>query len=242
MPSDSIYIHKKSVEDFTFNSEVSNVFDDMVTRSVPLYNETQNLIVDFIVDNIKNDNSIYDLGCSTGTTLILLRRKLTEFQKGNPLIGVDLSKSMLEKAEEKIKKLNLQKINLIHGDITNDLEFEKSGCFILNLVLQFIRPINRQKILNNLFNNLKEDGILVLYEKFIDTSSFFTRRYIDMYYTFKTQNNYSQIEIAKKREELENVLIPYTFNENIDMLRKAGFKEVSLAFKYLNFGVIFAKK
>ena len=199
MPSDSIYIHKNSVEDFTFNSEVSNVFDDMVSRSVPLYFETQNLIVDFIVDSIINDDSIYDLGCSTGTTLILLRKKLAENKKKNPVIGIDLSESMLEKAEEKIKKLDLQNIELIHGDITNNLNFENSGCFILNLVLQFIRPINRQNILNNIFSNLKRDGILVLYEKFIENSSFFNRRYIDMYYNFKAQNNYSKIEISKKR-------------------------------------------
>ena len=38
MSKDEIYRHKlRNIEDFQFDSSVSNVFDDMVDRSVPDY-------------------------------------------------------------------------------------------------------------------------------------------------------------------------------------------------------------
>ena len=52
----------------------------------------------------------------------------------------------------------------------------------------------------------------------------------------------SALEIAQKREALENVLIPYRLGENIDMLTRAGFREVDVFFKWYNFAGIVAVK
>jgi tRNA (cmo5U34)-methyltransferase len=39
----------------------------------------------------------------------------------------------------------------------------------------------------------------------------------------------------KKREALENVLVPYTNRENIQLFKNAGFKNVEILFQWANF-------
>jgi tRNA (cmo5U34)-methyltransferase len=59
--------------------------------------------------------------------------------------------------------------------------------------------------------------------------------FIDTYYSFKRRNGYSDNEIARKREALENVLVPYTISENLEMIRRNGFKIVDTFFQWYNF-------
>ena len=58
--------------DFKFNKEVVTVFDDMVVRSVPFYIEMHRMIGELTKDFAVKNTNVYDLGCSTGTTLINL--------------------------------------------------------------------------------------------------------------------------------------------------------------------------
>ena len=48
MEMDKIFSQKiEQVADFKFNEDVAHVFDDMVSRSVPFYNEIHRIILDF---------------------------------------------------------------------------------------------------------------------------------------------------------------------------------------------------
>ena len=44
-------------------------FDDMVGRSVPFYAELQRMTAEIASDFAVDGTNLYDLGCSTGTTL-----------------------------------------------------------------------------------------------------------------------------------------------------------------------------
>jgi tRNA (cmo5U34)-methyltransferase len=59
---------RRRVEDFKFDRSVATAFDDMVTRSVPFYAEIQRMVGDLAADFAVADTSVYDLGCSIGTT------------------------------------------------------------------------------------------------------------------------------------------------------------------------------
>ena len=65
---------------------------------------------------------------------------------------------------------------------------------------------------------------------------------IDCYYDFKQEQGYSQYEIAQKREALENVLIPYTELENIEMAERCGFSHCECIFRWANFATFIAIK
>jgi tRNA (cmo5U34)-methyltransferase len=54
---------------------VASVFDDMLSRSVPYYQDVIKLISSLSAKNLKDDDIVYDLGCSTATTLLEISRK-----------------------------------------------------------------------------------------------------------------------------------------------------------------------
>ena len=156
------------------------------------------------------------------------------------LTGIDNSKPMLEQARKKIKAFN-SKIKLIHADILKN-DFPVSKIIILNYTLQFIRPIERENFLKKVFSKLEKKGLLILSEKIITENSILNKHLIDIYYDYKKKMGYSDYEIAQKREALENVLIPYTEQENIRLLKSVGFDEVETIFKWANFSTFLVLK
>ena len=58
---------------------------------------------------------------------------------------------------------------------------------------------------------------------------------MELYYDFKRRNAYSDVEIAGKREALENVLVPYRIDENLALFRRNGFEIVETFFQWYNF-------
>ncbi|NQZ60390.1 MAG: hypothetical protein HRT88_23330 [Lentisphaeraceae bacterium] len=62
------------------------------------------------------------------------------------------------------------------------------------------------------------------------------------YENFKAGNGYSDLEIANKRQALENILVPGSLDENISQLTDAGFEETETIFKWLNFATFAAFK
>ncbi len=71
-PKDEVFREPQPVADFNFGEKVAAVFDDMLDRSVPFYQEIQRMIAEMAADFAVDGTNIYDLGCSTGTTLLNL--------------------------------------------------------------------------------------------------------------------------------------------------------------------------
>ena len=97
MEMDKIFSQRiEQVTDFKFNEDVAHVFDDMVSRSVPFYNEIHRIILDFSNYFLPKENGVvYDLGCSTGTTITLLDKHLASLKKSCDFIGIDNSAPMI---------------------------------------------------------------------------------------------------------------------------------------------------
>jgi tRNA (cmo5U34)-methyltransferase len=58
-------------------------------------------------------------------------------------------------------------------------------------------------------------GCLILVEKVTVKDSLLNCLFIKYYYALKRRNGYSAMEIAQKREALENIMIPYRLDENL---------------------------
>jgi len=222
--------------DFTFNAEVAAVFDDMLVRSVPHYLEQQALIQEIARKFFLPGTRAYDLGCSTGTTLIRLADTLGPDAS---LVGVDNSEPMLAKARENLRDAGVQnQVDLICADLNEDLtnaSFENASVATLCWTLQFIRPLRRDAVVRWIFDGMVEGGALICCEKVLTNSSDMNRYFIDFYYDFKRRNGYSEEEILKKREALENVLVPYRTDENFELFRRSGFRIVETFFQWYNF-------
>lgn len=220
--------------DFDFDDRVADVFDDMLARSVPFYDEVQCMITEIIAQLVGEEPVIYDLGCSTGTTLLLLAKKLAG--KDPRLIGLDSSEAMLRQAQLKHEKAGLAGVvTWMSHDLNQAIAIEPADAVIMNLTLQFIRPPLRDGLVSSIHRRLKSGGCFIMVEKVLADNPILNRTHIELYHRFKKRKGYSEMEIAQKREALENVLIPYRVSENIELLKKCGFRDADVFFRWYNF-------
>jgi len=233
---------RQRLEDFNFGKETAVVFDDMLERSVPYYDEIQRMVGELVGDFAVDGKNIYDLGCSTATTFLNLARSIPE-NVAPRFIGIDSSPEMLDIARQKLSKAGFAwPFELRCADLNKGVQIDEACVILLVLTLQFIRPLRRLGLMREIHRGMTDEGCLILVEKVLGESSTFNRLYIKHYYEMKKRNGYSELEIAQKREALENVLIPYRLEENREMLQEAGFRTVDVFFKWYNFCGIVAMK
>jgi len=238
--TDTIFLKEQKAEDFRFGKSVVSVFDDMVTRSVPFYSEIQRMISEIALDFATPGTNVYDLGCSTGTTLINLDKILPDDVY---FVGIDESREMLSQCQSNFEQNGVQRnYDLKSMDLNKGIMLDNASVVIMCLTLQFIRPLYREKLLKEIYDQMNENSCFILIEKVLGEDSLFNRLFIKYYYDFKRRNNYNEMEISQKREALENVLIPYKLMENRELLSGAGFRYVETFFKWYNFSGLVAVK
>ncbi|PID74368.1 MAG: carboxy-S-adenosyl-L-methionine synthase CmoA [Desulfobacterales bacterium] len=237
---DKLFAVDRVEEDFDFNHRVAEVFDDMLDRSVPCYRQVIQASAELLGRFVKPGDVVYDLGCSTGTSLLEYARLLQDRQL--QFIGVDNSAAMLEKAQLKAELHGKgETISFLLEDITH-FNQPGAGAIILHYTLQFIRPLLREAFIQGLYQSLRPGGLLLVSEKVLSHHGRINRVYIDVYHDFKRSKGYSELEIAKKREALENILIPFSIEENRDLLKRCGFTSVETYFQWFNFASFAALK
>lgn len=241
---DRIFQDTNRAKDFSFDERVASVFDDMISRSVPFYSEVQRIQSDLIVEFLPEiDGVVCDLGCSTGTTIehILKHPKCPKTAK---FIGFDNSSSMLDKASAKLSPAVAEdRVSLQIADLSDLPVLPASNVVILNWTLQFVRPIGREQLLKNIYDALLPGGVVFLSEKILSDDPSLNRIYIDHYLDFKkSQSGYTDTENQRKREALENVLVPYRLDENYLLLNRAGFTRIDTFFRWFNFACLIAIK
>lgn len=240
LPRDEVFKDPVDIADFSFGEKVASVFDDMLDRSVPFYSEMQRMIGEIAGDFGVPGTNVYDLGCSTGTTLLHLDRTLPD---GVNLIGVDYSPEMLARCRTKLAEQGLRRPHeLVRADLNQGIAMKNASMVLMVLTLQFVRPLYRDALIRSILEGLNENGCLILVEKVLGEDSIFNRHFIKYYYEMKKRHGYSAMEIAQKREALENVLVPYKLTENREMLLRAGFRYCDVFFKWYNFSAIIAVK
>lgn len=221
--------------DFTFDDSVAEVFDDMAVRSIPFYLEQQRMVTELAARFWIPNTNVFDLGCATGTTLVGLAGALPAAR----IIGYDRSPAMLRSAEAKIRKHGLTpRVETRLADFEEDLDaipLASAGIVVMCWTIQFIRPMQRDKLIRWIFENLQTGGALIVTEKILTSHQSMNAVFIDCYYGMKRRHGYSDLEIARKREALENVLIPYRADEHAALFRRHGFRIVEPFFQWYNF-------
>lgn len=222
------------IADFEFDARVASVFADMLERSVPLYVEQQEMVARLSAKLYQKGTRIYDLGCSLGTTLTNLCKAIGP--DATELLGYDSSLPMSEKCEENVKRHGLQdRIRIAQVDLNDCPPIENASIVTMLWTLQFVRPLRRDRLIRNIFSGLADNGALIVADKVLLDTSHMNRFFIEMYYDFKRRRGYTDAEIARKRESLENVLIPYRIEENKEMFKRNGFSICEIFFQYYNF-------
>jgi len=236
MQDDKVFT-KKITKKFEFDEAVASVFDDMLSRSVPYYNEVRGIIISLILAQQKEGMKVLDLGSSTAKFLLDLDSKKSVSMQ---LKGLDNSQAMLDRATQKCQAFGAN-IELELADMLT-YNYHQEDVIVANYTLQFIRPMQRMELVKKLYDGLSEEGVFIFSEKVVFEDKVLDKQMIDIYYDYKKTQGYSEYEIAQKREALENVLIPFTVKENIQMCKDAGFSKIETIFQWANFVTFVAKK
>lgn len=223
---------------FTFNASVVGVFPDMIRRSVPGYSTVIAMTGLLAARHARAGTNIYDLGCSLGASLLSAARH--DSTQACQLIGIDNSAAMLSQCRELLdSELPRNTVQLVEGDVI-DQHYENASVFILNYTLQFIPIEARLPLLTRLRAALSPGDVLILSEKLELAEPEMNALMIDLHHDFKRAQGYSDLEVAKKRQALENVLIPETRDAHVQRLRQAGFSHSEFWFQCFNFASLVA--
>ncbi|MFD2167073.1 carboxy-S-adenosyl-L-methionine synthase CmoA [Thalassotalea euphylliae] len=232
--TDLIYSNPHSqVKDFTFDAQVVEVFPDMISRSVPGYNTIIDTIGRLSKQYVQDNSNVYDLGCSLGAATLAMRRAITA--KDVHIVGVDNSAAMVERCKMHVSAFKGDTPVDIVQDNIETIEIKDASLVVLNFTLQFIAPENRQTLMEKIYHGLKPGGLLVISEKIHHQDDTSNEVLINLHHDFKRANGYSELEIAQKRTALENVMKPDAFEDHLNRLTAAGYKNITQWFQCFNF-------
>ena len=240
MNKDRIFARQREkISPFEFDKKVTHVFDDMLTRSVPLYQDSIKWQAMLAQRFYRQETVIYDLGCSNGNLGVMI---LNKFQgKKLSMIAIDSSSHMIEKYKAKLTIAQKESVDLVCDYIEN-IKISNASVVVINLTMQFLDMGKRAELIGNIYKGLVKGGVLLLTEKIAQTDSVFKSMYEDFYKTFKLDNGYSELEISQKRDALEKVLIPESIADHEKRIKQAGFNNFDIFLKWFNFASMIAYK
>lgn len=216
-----------------FNKEMVDNFDDHVKKSVPLYEEFHKDIINMSVYFSQKNTKIIDIGTSTGVLL----NDLYNINKHRNMecIGIDIEKDMIEECNNRYNNLKFEVCDALDFNYTN------SSIITSVLTLQFINKKERKEIIKKIHNEMNEDGSLFIVEKIKNNIPDIHDIYNDIYYDFK-RDNLTDEDVLDKNVSLRGVMKPLTLQDNIQILKNAGFNKIDVFMKYNNFVGLLAIK
>ena len=244
MSQDDIFKQQPGDEPFRFDDSVANVFPDMLQRSIPGYGASLEAIGSLAARYVKEGTQCFDLGCSLGAATLAMRQGIrTDNCK---IVAIDNSEAMIERCrqvlmEDDARNASATPVDIVHGDIM-DAEISDASMVVLNYTLQFLAVDERDTLIQGIYAGLVAGGLLVLSEKVVDENEHMEALLFDLHHEHKRRNNYSSLEISRKRAALEDVLVPETVAEHRARLQKAGFAHIAVWLRYFNFVSIIAIK
>lgn len=242
MSEDRIYKSIEGNEPFRFDDKVASVFPDMLRRSIPGYAATIEAIGSLAARYVRAGTNCYDLGCSLGGATIAMLQGIQE--PGCRIVAVDSATAMIDRCQQIIADGTqppelMTDIDVVLADI-RDIDIVNASMVVLNYTLQFLEPDDRDAMLRRIYDGLNDRGLLVLSEKVVDEDPQMEQLLVDLHHEHKRRNNYSALEISRKRAALENVLIPETVAAHRARLEAAGFSNTAVWLRYFNFVSIIA--
>ena len=212
---------------WTFDN-IADDFEAHVSKSVPFYAASHELVCSLSDYFLEDDSLIYELGCSTG---LLSRQILARHPNRDALrlIGIDSVQSMVDKATA--LSANETRSSFICDDLTT---CTLNACSLICsfYTLQFIHPHYRQDVVNKIYDSLNWGGAFIVFEKVRAPDARFQDITTQVYTDFKLSQGFDESEIINKARSLKGVLEPFSTQGNLDLFKRAGFVDILTVFKW----------
>jgi len=224
--------------EWRFDGQVAQHFDSHVRKSVPFYDQYQEMAVEISEWFVRDGATVYDLGSATGQTIALLYDK-HQTKKNLRFVGIDNSYPMIEQARARCQR---DDVNFLYQDISDVREFNDAGLVISIYTLQFLTINERRRVLSRIYRDLQEGGALILCEKVRGETALFEDIWLELHWDMKLKAGFNYEQVFGKARSLRGIMIPQTLSENIQMLRDVGFTHVDVFTKVYNFAGLVAVK
>jgi tRNA (cmo5U34)-methyltransferase len=216
-----------------FDGEVTQVFDDMLQRSIPQYEVMRRSVFDVARRFVVDGTAIVDLGCSRGGAMAPF---VQEFGARNRYIGIEVSAPMRAAATAAFEsEIRAGMVEIRDLDLRTAYPEPPASLTLAVLVLQFVPIEYRQRVVRNIYRHTVPGGAVVLVEKILGADAELDQLFVDLYLEMKRESGYTQEEIDRKRLSLEGKLVPVTSRWNEELLLRAGFHHVDCFWRWMNF-------
>jgi tRNA (cmo5U34)-methyltransferase len=238
---DTLFAKNRAVTSgFRFDEQVVKVFPDMISRSVPGYELVVPMIGMLARRYAQPDSVLYDLGCSLGAASLAM--SLAVRAGGTRIVAVDNSEAMVERC----RKVVAERRGAVPIDVRlqNMLEtpVENASVVVLNFTLQFVAPEERQAQIDRIAAGMRTGGALILSEKICFEDEREQADQTAWHHDFKRTQGYSDLEIAQKRNALEDVLKTETEAAHLLRFEQAGLSRSRRWFQCFSFASYIAFK
>ena len=225
---------------FRFDEQVVRVFPDMIARSVPGYELVVPMIGMLARRYAQEGSQIYDLGCSLGAASLAMSRAIRT--RVYRIIAVDNSEAMVDRCRNILTEnpssipIDVRLQNML------DTPIENASVVVLNFTLQFLDREQRQTLINRISAGMRKGGVLIISEKICFEDQRQQNDQTNWHHDFKRSQGYSELEIAQKRNALEDVLRPETESAHFDRMLEAGLSRPCRWFQCFSFASYIAFK
>ena len=220
---------KLKSQKFSFSSSTARNFEKHISKSLPVYESSHQIITLLSSFFLKNNSTFYDLGCSTGNLI----KKVNNFNNNNTIkyIGYDIEKEMIKIA----KKNNPSKNTQFYQKDISKLKLKRCELIVSNFTIMFLEPKIRQDLFDKIYESLHWGGGFIFFEKVRAPDARFQDLMSQIYNEIKLERGYTKENIYDKTVSLRGFLDPYTSKANLDFLKRAGFKDYMTVLKYISF-------
>lgn len=230
-------------EKWEFDQNVTDCFENMLERSIPQYDVMRNSVASLVKDVLEYDVTkstvnILDIGCSDG---LMLEKMIDKLEDGSDrksyYTGCDISEPMLYKAKCRLLDRVIEhQVKILNCDLRTSYPEGMFDVVTSVLAIQFTPIEYRQSIIQRVYDSLSlKNGCFIMVEKVLGNTDMLNKLFVKNYYGMKSENGYSQEQIERKRLSLEGVLVPVTNDWNVDLLKQAGFRQVDVFWRWMNF-------
>ena len=214
---------------------IAEEYDGNRRKFIPCFDDFYQNTTKFIVSNINEPKRIIDLGAGTG----LLTYFWYQQCPNSEYVLVDIADEMLNVARkrfESIGNVSYQIENYI--DKLPDVFFDT---VISALSIHHLEDEDKAKLFTRIYNSLPSGGLFINYDQFCagqaEINNWFNSYWENHLVTSGLTDK--DIELWKERRKLDKEC---SVEQEVDMLKNAGFNIVKCVYSYQKFSVIVAIK
>ena len=200
-------------------------FDAYFYRVMPRYEELLQALVESLPFEKSAPISVVDLGCGTGN----LTRAVTLAFPVASVLCIDVAENMLAMAREKLGRN--EKIVFRQGDVRTVPLPGPYDAIVSSMVLHHVDVTEKPALYRRLYDALRPGGVFFVIDILRSNNGHLQNMYLEKWKDFMRQNELPEDTIEEQVTLHRQEDRPATLEEELAILREAGFSSVDVVLK-----------